>query len=220
MKINKNVFVLQSFAIHFLGAALVLIISLLSTSEPQSDKIQFKVIEKVVEQKKEEVQIQITQKPKPKDPPKDKPKKKPREVFGVNRKSITSEKQASPIVKQGNTVTKEVDNKKLNKDDLDELPIPKAEYLVTEMPSILSEARIRYPEKAKEMGLEGVVVLSLLIDSEGRVREAQIVEGLTNEMDQEALRAIKDYRFNPAKIEKEKVAVRIRYAIRFVLENN
>ena len=46
-----------------------------------------------------------------------------------------------------------------------------------------------------------VLVLSVLIDEQGSVRDASIVESLAVEMDAEALRAIKKYRFSPAKSE-------------------
>ena len=85
------------------------------------------------------------------------------------------------------------------------------------MPSVISEAEITYP---KGMQREGTVVLSVLIDAQGSVRDASIIESLAVEMDAEALRAIKKYRFSPAKIEDVPVAVRIRYAIKFVLESN
>ena len=138
----------------------------------------------------------------------------------MNRRTHTSSSKKSVAIKKGNTITKEIDQKKLKRSDVDELPIPKAEYLVTEMPSIISQAKIIYPEKAKQLKLEGVVVLSVLIDDKGNVRDANIVEGLIEEMDVEALRAIKLYKFAPARVEEQNVAVRIRYAIKFVLENN
>lgn len=190
------------------------------TELPPKKIVKFKVIEKpVVKEKNVEIGISSA-KPKKQIKKKVQPKKKINKVFGASRKSLTSKKASAPIVKQGNTITKEVDNKKLKKDDLDELPIPKAEYLVTEMPSVLNEVRINYPEKAKAIQLEGTVTLSILIDEKGVVRDATVIEGLIPEMDEEALRAIKGYQFSPAKIEDKSVPVRIRYAINFVLEKS
>jgi len=148
---------------------------------------------------------------------KKKSNKKARKVFGVSKKSLTSKRSNAPVVKRGNTIATAVDQRKLRADDAEELPIPTAEYLVTEMPTVISAAEIIYP---KGMQLEGTVVLSVLIDVQGRVRAARIITALAPAMDAEALRAIKKYRFSPAKIEATPVAVRIRYAIKFVLENN
>lgn len=148
---------------------------------------------------------------------KKKSNKKARKVFGVSKKSLTSKRSNAPVVKRGNTIATAVDQRKLRADDAEELPIPTAEYLVTEMPTVISAAEITYP---KGMRLEGTVVLSVLIDVQGRVRAARIITALAPAMDAEAMRAIKKYRFSPAKIEATPVAVRIRYAIKFVLENN
>lgn len=210
----------QSFLIHF--ALFLLAFALVfSKQEVQVKKVvKFKVIEKPV-QKEKKVEIGISQVPKKKViKKKAKPKKKIRKVFGASRKSLKSSKAGAPKVKQGNTIVKEVDQKKLKKDDLDELPIPKAEYLVTEMPSVLTEVQVNYPEKAKAIQLEGTVTLSILIDDKGVVRDASVVEGLIPEIDEEALRAIKGFVFSPAKIEEKSVPVRIRYAINFVLEKS
>ena len=194
--------------------------------------VKFKVIEKPVTKKQKPKAIPPPPvKPKPKKPvkkiskpkkkpkkkAKKKPKKKARKVFGVSKQSITSKRGTAPVVKQGNTIAAPVDQKKLRQDDVEELPIPQAEYLVTDMPAVIAEAKITYPQG---MQLEGTVVLSILIDERGRVRDAVVVESLAAAMDTEALRAIKLYRFSPAKIEDTPVAVRIRYAIKFVLESN
>lgn len=211
---------IQSLGIHFAIAVFFLILVKMPQGEAPNKTIKFKVIETpVIQEKKIEVGISSASMKKKQEKQLKKPTKV-NKVFGASRKSLKSTKTTAPIVKKGNTITKEVDQKKLKKDDLDELPIPKAEYLVTDMPSVLSEATISYPQKAKDIKLEGTVTLSILIDENGAVRDASVIEGLIPEMDQEALRAIKEYRFSPAKIEDKSVPVRIRYAINFVLEEN
>ena len=194
--------------------------------------VKFKVIEQPVTKKAKPKAIPPPLvKPKPKKPkkkiskpkkktkqkPKKKTKKKARKVFGVSKQSMTSKHSTAPVVKQGNTIAAPVDQKKLRPNDAEELPIPKAEYLITDMPAVLAESVIIYP---RGMQLEGTVILSILIDERGRVRDAEVVKSLATAMDSEALRAIKLYRFSPAKIEDTPVAVRIRYAIKFVLESN
>ena len=222
---------LYSLLLHFvIGVAVLVVVKLenkKTKNKPQT--IKFKVIAKplptplptpVVVQPLVKPQKTIKKQPLPKKISKKKKqnkRKKKRKVFGVSKKSITSKKASAPLVKRGNTVATEVDQRQLRRDDAEELPIPVAEYLVTEMPAVLTAAKITYPQG---MQLEGTVVLHVLIDKDGRVRAATVVEGLAQEMDSEALRAIKKYRFRPAKIDNVAVAVRIRYAIKFVLENN
>ncbi len=217
MNFARDRFLVQSACAH--GFLILVTLGVIYGTKDTSEKpevVKFTVIEKPVVQEKEvEIEIKTANQQKVEEKPK---KEKVNEVFGINRKAITSQKDSAVKTKKGNTITKEVDQKKLKDTDPDELPIPKPEYLVTEMPSVKSKARIRYPDRAKQLELEGVVVLSVLIDSEGNVRDAKVLEGLIEEMDTEALRAIKQYKFSPAKIDKDSVAVRIRYAVRFVLE--
>lgn len=139
-----------------------------------------------------------------------------RKVFGVSRRAI--EDSAGTEVKAGNTVATEPDNKILQDDDASALPIPTDEYLVSSMPVLQSEVRLPYPAEAKAKGIEGPVVMDVLIDSEGKVREAKLVSGPGGGLNEAALEAIRNFRFKPAQASGQAVAVRIRYTYRFVLE--
>lgn len=152
-------------------------------------------------------------------PPEPKPKEpEARKVFGVSRKAIVADSGPGPEIKAGNTVAKAPDDEKLKPSDADSLPIPTDEYLVSEMPAPLGELRIPYPTDAKAKGLAGAVVMSLLIDDAGRVREAKLVRGAGGGLDEAALAAVRGLRFRPAKVGEKPVAVRIQYTHRFVLE--
>lgn len=139
-------------------------------------------------------------------------------VFGASRKTLTEEN--GQTVKAGNTVAKTPDQTKLKTDDPDALPIPAEEFLVSKMPKLLSEVRIDYPPEAKRKGIQGAVVFDILIDAAGKVRDVKLIEGLGYGLDEAALAAIKGFSFEPASIEDKPVAVRIRYAYRFILERN
>lgn len=152
-----------------------------------------------------------------KAPTKEEPKIKPKAVYGMSRKAVTSD-EAGLDVKQGNTVAKTPDNEKLKPEDPDALPIPADEILVSRMPKLKAEVRIPYPEEAKRSKVQGAVVMDLLIDASGRVREAKFVAGPGAGLDEAALSAVRGFEFEPALIQDKPVAVRIRYAYRFVLE--
>lgn len=149
--------------------------------------------------------------------PKPKPKQeiKKRQVFGASRKSITSEDGEK--VKTGNTVAKTPDDEKLRASDEEALPIPVDEYLVSAMPKIISEFRVPYPKLAKDKGIQGVVLLEILIDNKGNVRDQKLIEGPGFGLNEAALEAIQHFKFEPARVQDKTVAVRIRYAYRFVL---
>ena len=151
--------------------------------------------------------------------PEEKTKPKPRAVSGLSRKALIDTSSAPGIeTKTGNTLAKAPDQEKLRPEDADSLPIPTDEFLVTQMPEISQEYRVPYPPEARKKGIQGAVVMDLLIDAIGRVREATLVQGPEESLSQAALGAIKNFQFKPARIQDRPVAVRIRYAYRFVLE--
>ncbi|MGE3975942.1 MAG: energy transducer TonB [Bdellovibrionales bacterium] len=138
-------------------------------------------------------------------------------IFGVTKKSHT-DSTSDIALKAGNTVAKTPDLEKLNPEDETALPIPTDEFLVSDMPKLKSEVRIPYPTEAKQAGIQGPVVLNLLIDATGSVREVQLVQGPGYGLNEAALEALKQFKFEPAKVQNNPVAVRIRYTYRFVLE--
>lgn len=142
-----------------------------------------------------------------------------REVFGSSRNSYTDESLGEEGVnaKKGNTLAKEVDESVLQKDDVDSFPTPTEEYLVSEMPQVVSEVRPNYPKEAREKGVEGSVVMDVLIDDKGKVRQVTVIEG-EGIFRQGAIEAMKKFLFRPAKVDGKPVAVKIRYSLKFLLE--
>lgn len=158
----------------------------------------------------------IPEEKKPEPPP----EAKPREVFGLSRKSHEdSSDSAAVTVKQGNTIAKEQDNLKLEKDDLDSIPIPADDYLVTAMPVLLSYFKPEYTTEAKTAGIEGVVVIEMIIDDQGVVRDAKIIRGLGFGLDERTLEAAKKAKFKPGRVGEKAVAVKFRHRYTFELEN-
>lgn len=141
-------------------------------------------------------------------------------VFGVSRKAIldTSGDAGTAQVKAGNTVAKTPDTEKLNPGDTDSIPIPVEEYLVSAMPVLESEFRVPYPPEARKANVQGRVVMDLLIDGNGAVRQASLINGPGFGLNEAALNAVKNFKFRPARVQDRPVAVKIRYAYQFVLE--
>ncbi len=152
--------------------------------------------------------VQVSAKPKPVPAAPVKP------VFGVTNDTWVDD-GAAVAVKTGNTLAKDIDREQ--SDGKDSLPIPAAEYLVTKMPRLRAEVRIPYPAEARAQNIEGAVVMNVLIDETGKVREAMLLEGPGHGLNEAALEAIYRFQFEPAEIDQKAVAVRIRYAYRFVL---
>ena len=207
-----------SILLHLAFALAFLVMTLVKV--PEKETIEIPVV--VNEPKQIQNIAEVSEKPKVvlKSVNEPIPDSKPtREVFGASRSSYTDESLGSEGVeaKKGNTLAKEADKTTLLDSDADSLPTPTEEYLVSEMPRVLSEVRPNYPKEAKERELEGTVVLDVLIDEQGKVRQVSVIEG-ESVFRNEALVAMKKFLFKPARVEGKTVAVRIRYSLKFLLE--
>lgn len=94
---------------------------------------------------------------------------------------------------------------------------PVAEYAVSQMPRLKHEVRVPYPERALKERIEGPVVLDFVVDSSGRVRDVTVIDGPSEDLKRAAHDAATRFEFEPARVHDTAVAVRIRYAYRFVL---
>jgi len=77
-----------------------------------------------------------------------------------------------------------------------------------------------YPEEARAHGIEGTVVLDLHIDTDGHVKSVDIVRSGGRDFDTAAQKAAMLLRFTPAFMGSQRVAVKMRQAIQFKLENS
>jgi protein TonB len=75
-----------------------------------------------------------------------------------------------------------------------------------------------YPDIAKQAGIEGTVILQLLVDTGGKVLNAKVLKSLHPELDKAAIDAAYRTTFYPAKQRDKPVKVWVSYPIRFVLE--
>ena len=78
----------------------------------------------------------------------------------------------------------------------------------------------KYTDEAREAGVEGTVVLDLIVGDDGRVRDVKVVEGLDHGLTQSAIAALRDCRFSPGEKDGTPVPVKIRgFKIHFVLQD-
>ncbi len=74
-----------------------------------------------------------------------------------------------------------------------------------------------YPESARRAGIQGAVVLELLIDRSGAVAEVTVVHGQPLGMTDEAVKAARRWRFEPSTFGGRPVNVVYRLTVRFTL---
>jgi len=78
---------------------------------------------------------------------------------------------------------------------------------------------IKYPKAAIEEGIQGTVYVDFIVNSEGKVTEAEIQKSVSPELDAEALRVInKMPNWTPAEQKGEKVSVHLTLPVKFKLQ--
>jgi len=91
-------------------------------------------------------------------------------------------------------------------------------YRVSTPPRLTEPLKPEYPARAREFQKEGIVILEVDIDAQGRVVAARIVEESGWGFGEAALKAILKSTFTPAKIDAIAVPVRYRIPIRFQMD--
>lgn len=73
---------------------------------------------------------------------------------------------------------------------------------------------VKYPESAKEKGIEGRVYVNFVIDKDGSISDIKVLRGLCKEIDEEAVRVVKAMpKWNPGMQDGE--PVRVQYTLPF-----
>jgi TonB family protein len=84
-------------------------------------------------------------------------------------------------------------------------------------PSVLFKVDPEYSEEARKAKLNGQVMLSIVVDAEGRAQAIRVVKALGMGLDENAIIAVKQWRFNPGKKDGNPVNVRATIAVNFRL---
>ncbi len=99
-------------------------------------------------------------------------------------------------------------------------PVARAtKYLMAKPLGQRADANALYNQRARKLGLAGLMLIELDLDDKGRVRKSRIRKGLESQFDREVLASIKDWKFEaPGKLgPAEEVAsvrlLRLRFAL-------
>lgn len=76
---------------------------------------------------------------------------------------------------------------------------------------------IDYPKAAREQGIQGRLILSYVVDTDGRARDIRVVRSLHPLCDEAAMRALRSVRFQPGMQNGQKVPVAMSLPVRFRL---
>jgi protein TonB len=87
-------------------------------------------------------------------------------------------------------------------------------------PAVLDEVTPLYTEAARHAGIQGVVILDLVIAADGAVESIAVLRGLPLGLTQNAVSAVKQWRFAPSFFNGRPVRVRYTLTVRFTLSSH
>jgi len=76
-----------------------------------------------------------------------------------------------------------------------------------ETPKLLRKVKPVYPSEARAAGIRGEVVLEMIIDKSGSVRDVKVVRGLPKGLSRAAVDAVSQWKFKPGTLRGEPVDV-------------
>lgn len=83
-------------------------------------------------------------------------------------------------------------------------------------PRILKQVAPVYTPEAKEAGIAGTVILRLVVDRTGSVRDVQVVKGLPKGLTNAAIDAVRQWKFEPSRVDGKPVDVYYTLTVNFV----
>ncbi len=78
---------------------------------------------------------------------------------------------------------------------------------------------VKYPESAKEEGIQGKVLVKVFVNKNGNVTKTMIITSLNADCDKAAETAIKKTKFEPAQIDGKNVDAKVTIPIMFKLDD-
>ena len=84
-------------------------------------------------------------------------------------------------------------------------------------PRIREPVYVRYSPEAARKKLRGIIRLRAVVSTDGTTRDVELVSGLEQQMDENAVAALKQWKFEPGQREGKPVAVRITVEMTFTL---
>ncbi|MCU0252386.1 MAG: energy transducer TonB [Vicinamibacterales bacterium] len=85
-------------------------------------------------------------------------------------------------------------------------------------PILVKQVKPQYTAKAKDARVQGVVELACVVETDGRVGDVKVARSLDEDLDLEAVKAARQWRFEPGKKDGKAVRVQITLEMTFTLK--
>ena len=89
--------------------------------------------------------------------------------------------------------------------------------LLTQAPAVSQKVEPEYTRAARRAGIEGTVLLYAVIGTDGRPQRVRVMKGLGYGLDEKALEAVAQWRFDPGIKDRVVVATPVTLAVEFRL---
>ena len=76
----------------------------------------------------------------------------------------------------------------------------------------------RYTEEGRQSRTQGVVILEAVVDAEGNVHDVKVLKGLPNGLSESAVETALEWKYKPALLDGQPIAVFLNLTIRFTLQ--
>jgi len=177
----------------------------------------------------EKVKIEELKPPKKKAPPpankepvEEPPPEKtppPIPVFGVTMESVVgADTGAGMSVRVGNTLAKNPEKEFTPPDQVQPFKVS-SRFDIDRMPQTKRRCTTEYPQEARNLGIEGKVILEVEVLGDGSVGKVTVITGPGYGLNQAALRAMKKCTFSPAIQGGKPVTTTIRFTYRWELDD-
>ena len=104
-------------------------------------------------------------------------------------------------------------------DEPGDFAIPYVRHSHPSLPTVLSRVPAVYTEEARKSGIQGTVHLTLFVDEMGKATGIRVEHSLEPGLDQEAIKAVRRWRFHPGEQDGRAVRVPVRVEVSFSLNN-
>jgi protein TonB len=85
------------------------------------------------------------------------------------------------------------------------------------LPKVVHEAKPEYTAEARRAGIQGTVLLDCLVLVDGTVGDVRVVKRLDPDLDAEAIRTLRQWRFTPGEKDGRAVPVQVAVEMSFLL---
>ena len=85
-------------------------------------------------------------------------------------------------------------------------------------PQVITRVQAKYTDEARKIGVQGVVLLSAVIDESGKAQDIRVEHSIDPGLDQEAIKAVRHWRFRPGEQAGHPVRVPVHVEITFRLD--